>query len=142
VFTKDDICTLVNVVIVDPTQMDLLPQSCATQGFATSNAIQAKEQSYHDRHPVDQFLPLREEIFGCLCKQTNVFLHNCANAIWGLKTSKDLSLFVFVTFLQQKNSIHITKLQASSILSQVVAVATSQLPSPISMNNLLQVAGF
>jgi hypothetical protein len=81
VFTKDDICTLVNVVIIDPTQVDLFPQSCATQRFVISNAIQAKKQSYHDRHIADQFLPLRVEVFGCLCKHADVFLHNCANAI-------------------------------------------------------------
>ncbi len=33
VFTKDGICILVYVVIVDPTWADLLPQSCATQEF-------------------------------------------------------------------------------------------------------------
>jgi hypothetical protein len=40
----------------------LLPSS-ATQGFVASNAIQAKEQSYHNRHLVDQFLSLRVEVF-------------------------------------------------------------------------------
>jgi hypothetical protein len=40
---KDGICTLINVVIVDPTQVDLLPQSCTTQRFATSDATQAKK---------------------------------------------------------------------------------------------------
>jgi hypothetical protein len=42
VFTKDGICTLVDVVIANPTGMDLLPWSCATQGFVVSNVIQAK----------------------------------------------------------------------------------------------------
>jgi hypothetical protein len=46
--TKDDICTLVDIVIVDLMQEDLFFQSCATQGFVTSNANQAKEKSYHN----------------------------------------------------------------------------------------------
>jgi hypothetical protein len=38
VITKYGICTLANVVITDPTQTDLLPESYTTQGFAASNA--------------------------------------------------------------------------------------------------------
>jgi hypothetical protein len=73
VFTKDDICTLVGVIIVDPMQADLLPWSCATQGFDAFNVAQAKKMNYHDWHPIDQFVPLTIEVFGCLHKQADVF---------------------------------------------------------------------
>jgi hypothetical protein len=43
VFTKDDIRTLVNVAILNPTRANLLPRSSATQGFVASNVVQAKE---------------------------------------------------------------------------------------------------
>jgi hypothetical protein len=43
IFTKDGIRTLVDVVVVDPTQANLFPRSCATQGFATFDATQAKK---------------------------------------------------------------------------------------------------
>jgi hypothetical protein len=43
--TKDDICTLIDVVIIDPTQANLLPKSCCTQGFVASDVTQAKERS-------------------------------------------------------------------------------------------------
>jgi hypothetical protein len=43
VFTKDNIHTLIDIVIADPTQVNLLPQSCTTQGFVTSNATEAKK---------------------------------------------------------------------------------------------------
>jgi hypothetical protein len=46
VFTKDDTCTLTDVVIGDPTQADLLSQSNTIQGFATFDVTQAKEKSY------------------------------------------------------------------------------------------------
>jgi hypothetical protein len=36
---QNGICTLTNIVIVDSTQTNLLPRSCATQGFAVSDAI-------------------------------------------------------------------------------------------------------
>jgi hypothetical protein len=42
VFTKDGICNLVNVVIIDLMHAYLLLQSCTIQGFMASNVIQAK----------------------------------------------------------------------------------------------------
>jgi hypothetical protein len=81
VFTKDGIRTLADVVIADPMQLDLFPRSCATQGFVALDAAQAKEWSYHNQHPTDQFLPLAIVVFHCLHKHVDVFLHDCANAI-------------------------------------------------------------
>jgi hypothetical protein len=81
VLTKDGICTLTDIVIIDPTQTNLLPQSCATQGFATSDTTQAKEKNYRNQHPTDQVFPLVIEVFGCLHKHANVFLHDYSNAI-------------------------------------------------------------
>ncbi len=42
VLTKNGIHTLANIVIADPTWMDLLRQICAIQGSVGSDAIQAK----------------------------------------------------------------------------------------------------
>jgi len=50
VLTKDGIRILVDVVIVNPTRTDLLPWSCATQGFVASNAIHTKKWNYCDWH--------------------------------------------------------------------------------------------
>jgi hypothetical protein len=49
-----------------------------------------------------------------------MFLHDCVHAIWSLKRLKDLHLFVFVTFLCQKNLITLQWMQAFSILSHVI----------------------
>jgi hypothetical protein len=84
VFNKDGIRTLTNVVIVDPMRANLLFQSCV---------IQAKEKNYRNWHPTNQFLPLAIEVFDCLDKHVNVFLHDYANAIWSLKRTKSLSSF-------------------------------------------------
>jgi hypothetical protein len=46
VFTKDEIRTLINVVIINPMHAYLLPWSCTTQRFVASNANQVKERSY------------------------------------------------------------------------------------------------
>jgi hypothetical protein len=60
-----------------------------------------------------------------------MFLHECANAMWNSKEPKGPPhFFVLVTFCYQKISITLEKMQASSILRQVVAInlAISQLP--------------
>jgi hypothetical protein len=46
VVTKDGICIVTNVVIVDPTQMNLFFQSCTTERFIALDAIQVKEKNY------------------------------------------------------------------------------------------------
>jgi hypothetical protein len=47
--------------------------------------FQAKKRSYHNQHPTNQFPSLTIDVFGCLHKHADVFLHYCANAIWSLK---------------------------------------------------------
>jgi len=84
------------------------------------NSSQGKELLQHT--PTNQFLPLAIEVFGCLHKHVNVFLHNCANAIWSLKGTKGLHLFTLVTFFHQKISITLQRMQTSSILSQAVTL--------------------
>jgi hypothetical protein len=68
VFIKDDIGTLVGIVIVNLTWADLLLRSCVTPKFAAFDAVQVKKQTYHNQHPIDQFLPLTIEVFECLHK--------------------------------------------------------------------------
>jgi hypothetical protein len=104
VLTKDGIRNLANVIIIDPMWTNLF-WFCTTQGFVTSDVTQAKEKNYHNRHPIDQFLPLAIEVFGCLHKHADVFLHNHANVIWNLKGTKSPHLFTLVTFLHWKVSI-------------------------------------
>ncbi len=101
VLTKDGICTLADVVITNPMCADL-SQSCIIQGFVAFDAARAKKRNYHNQHPTNQILFLTIEVFGCLHKQADVFLHNCANVIWSQKGPEGPSLSVLVTFLCQR----------------------------------------
>jgi hypothetical protein len=99
--------------------------------------------------PTDQFLPIAIEVFGCLHKHVDVFLHDCAIAIWSLKRLEGVHIFTLVIFLCQKISITLRRMQVSSILSWVVVIglATLQLPPlqdtpPITMTDILQAVGF
>jgi len=69
------------------------------------DAAQAKEMSYHNQHSIKQFLSLAIEVFGCLHKYVDVFLHDCVDAIWSLKGIEGLHLSTLVTFFCQKISI-------------------------------------
>jgi hypothetical protein len=98
--TKYGIYTLANVVIANPTWTNLFLESCTTQRFVASNATQVKERNYCNWHPINQFLPLAIELFGCLHKHVNVFLHNYANAIWNLKGTEVHHVFTLVTLIR------------------------------------------
>jgi len=65
VLTKVDIHALIDIIIIDPTWVNLLPWSSVTKGFAASNTAQTKDRNYRDQHPIDQFLLLAIEVFGC-----------------------------------------------------------------------------
>jgi len=108
--TKNDINTLADIVIVNLTWANLFPRSYTTQGFTTFDVAQAKERSYRNWHPTDQFLPLAIEVFGCLHKYVYVFLHDCANAIWSLKGIESPHLSTLVTFIRKKISITLQKM--------------------------------
>jgi hypothetical protein len=77
------------------------------------------------------------------------FLHDCANAIWSLKGLESSHLSTLVTYLYQIFLITLQRMQASFILSWVIAVglvislATSfQLPPFQNTPNLLQAINF
>jgi hypothetical protein len=130
VLTKYSICTVVNIVIVNPTRTDLFLRSCVIQRFVTLMQLKPKKKNYHNQHSTDQFLLLRIEIFGCLHKYADVFLHNCANVIWNLKGPKGPHLSTLVIFFHQKVLITLQRMQTFSILSRTVAISllTSRFP--------------
>jgi hypothetical protein len=74
--------------------------------FVAFDGTQAKERSYYDQHPTNEFLPLTIETFICLHKQDGVFLHDYANTNWSFKRPKDLPFLVLVTFFIKKIQLH------------------------------------
>jgi len=53
--------------------------------------------------------PLTIEIFECLHKQIDVFLHNYANVIWSLKGLEALPFLSWLLFFESNNFHYITK---------------------------------
>jgi hypothetical protein len=128
---KNEIRTLVDVVIVDLTQADLLCQSYVIWEYVDLEATQAKEGSYHDRHLINHFFFLSS--WGvCMSKQISwcVLTWLCQCHVKLQKAKRPSSFFFLITFCYKKISITLQKMQASSILCQVVVInlAISQLP--------------
>ncbi len=71
--------TLTNVVIANTTQVDLVLQATLSYGVDATIEAQTKEGPYHDWFPIDMFIPIAIEVFGCLHQQANEFLRQCAN---------------------------------------------------------------
>jgi hypothetical protein len=141
-FTKDGIHTLVNIVIANPMWANLLPRTYTIQRFVASNVAQAPKRRYCDQHPINQFLPLVIEVFGYLHKQADVF-YTIMPTHLELEMPEGLHLSVLVTFLHQKVSVELQRMQTSSILSWMIAIGLiiSHLPPlhdtlPIIMANL------
>jgi hypothetical protein len=57
----DGVCTLANVVIVDPTWVDFV--SWVFHGVLAIIMAMAKDDFYHDQFPTKMFLPLNVEVF-------------------------------------------------------------------------------
>jgi len=85
IFTKDEICTLTDIVITHPTHMNLLPWYCTIQNKFTSNTTQIKEKRYYNWQLTNQFFLLVIEIFRCLHKQSHVFLYDYTNVNWSFQ---------------------------------------------------------
>ncbi len=63
-----------------------------------------------------------------------MFLHDCANVIWNLKGPKGFHLSTLITFLCQKISITLQRMQASSILSRTIVVGLVTFSLPLLQN--------
>jgi hypothetical protein len=108
VFTKGAICTLINIVIVNPTQIDLFPRSCTTQGLVASNATRAKEKNYCNQHLTD--IPFFNNwtiwLFTQTCRCVFTWLCHCHLE---LERARGPSSFYLGHFSLSKNFDHITK---------------------------------
>jgi hypothetical protein len=85
VLLVDGVCTLLNVVIANPTQVDLMLCAALSRGVATIVVTQAKNGLYYDQFLSNMFFTLDIEVFRCLHQKANEFFHGCTNMAWGAK---------------------------------------------------------
>jgi len=104
-FSVNGVYTLLDVVIVNPTQVDLMSWVAFSCGVATTIAIEAKNGFYYDRFLSNMFLPSIIKILRCLHQQTNKYFHQCTNMVWGAKGIGRPLLLVLHAFYKQKMSM-------------------------------------
>jgi hypothetical protein len=144
VFTKFDIHTLIDIIIIDPTLANFFLWSCTTKGFVTSNVAQTEKRNYHNQHLTNQFLPLIIEVFGGYTNKLMCF-YKIVLMPFGAPKGQTGSFFLsWLFFFVKKFSIMLQRMQASTIISWaiVVGLVISHLPPlhdtpPIAMTNLL-----
>jgi hypothetical protein len=62
----DDVHTLANIIIIDPTRVDLVSWTIIFCGGIMTIVVQMKDGLYHDQFPINMFFPLDMKVFGCL----------------------------------------------------------------------------
>jgi len=129
VFTKGAICTLINIVIATQHKLIYFLNFAQLKDYLPLMQLKPRKRTIATNTSLI-FLSLTIEVFGCLHKHVEVFLHDYATAIWSLKRPEGPLLSTLVTFLCQKISLTLQKMQTSSILNWAVAIdlTTSQLP--------------
>jgi hypothetical protein len=80
VITRDNFCTLANVVIVDLTRIDLVQHVLMMAVHVATIAIQDKAQSYTKRALGDDFIPFAIETYSCFHPHFDSFLTSCVHA--------------------------------------------------------------
>ncbi len=88
---------VVNVVIVEPTWIDLVSQTTFSHGVVRTLTSQVKERFYKDHYPTYVFFLLAIEVFGYLHQLVDKFLHRCVNMAWTTKGTR--SIINYVVFL-------------------------------------------
>ncbi len=66
VLLVDNVYTLVDVVIVNPIRIDLVLEVVFSHGVVTIVVVEVKDDFYCNRFPMDMFVLLVVEVFGCL----------------------------------------------------------------------------
>jgi hypothetical protein len=87
-----------DVIIIDPTQANLVSQVVFFHGVIATMVTQVKEGPYHDCYLANVFLLLAIEVFGCLHLQLDNIFHQCANMAWTTKGTKGPHLLVLHSF--------------------------------------------
>jgi hypothetical protein len=97
VWSIDSICTLDDVVIVDPILTNLVSHVAFFHGVVMIVVAQMKEKLYHDCYPMDMFFPIIIEV-GCFHEQSNNFFGQWVNMVWTAKGIEGPPLSIVALF--------------------------------------------
>jgi len=114
--TKNSFWTLANVVIIDPTHIDLVQHALTMIMCAITIIVQNKAWSYTKWAPGDDFIPLAIKTYNCFHLRFDSFFTSCvhANITYHQQTSLVHSMLIF--YYRQWMSIALQHVQAIVIL--------------------------
>jgi len=75
VLSINGVHTLANVVIINPTRVDLVLQATFSYGVVMTITTQVKDGFYCNRFLTYMFIPLVIKVFKCLHQQVDEFFH-------------------------------------------------------------------
>jgi len=76
ILSIDGICTLADVIIVDPSQAYLVSWLVISCGVAVIVTVQVKEGFYCDHYPTNMFLPLAIKVLGVFTSSWTTFFND------------------------------------------------------------------
>ncbi len=130
VITINRFRTLGNVVIVDPTHINLVQQASMTTTHWATVATQDKEWSYTKWVLRNDFIPLAIKTYNCLHPHFGYFLSSCVHASIACHQQTSLVPSMLIFYFKQQMSIAFQRAQAITIFQQVATLShnSSSLP--------------
>jgi len=111
----DDICTLIHVIIIDPTRADLVPQMIFfLRGWLWHCWLKWRKNfmKTFTQHMCFSFLPMR--FLGVFINSLITFFNWCVNMVWTTKGTRCLVLYSF--YKQRVSIMTLQKIHVISIL--------------------------
>ncbi len=112
----DGVHMLAYIIIINPTQVDLVLRATFSCKVTATVTTQEKDTLCHDRLMTNMFLPLVVEDFECLHPKADGFFHRYANTVWAVKGIKGPLPSNLCAFYRQKVLVVLQHAQAISIL--------------------------
>jgi hypothetical protein len=139
--TKYDFRTLMDVIIVDPTCINMVQRTSTIITHLAMMATKKKTRSYAKRALGDDFIPLVIETYVCFHYRFDSFLTTCAHTIIACHQWSFLIPSMFVSHYRQHVSIVLQHAQAIAKRVATLGSGSSSLPhittnAPLSLANL------
>ena len=107
--------TLLDVVIADPTRVDLIARATFVHEHAAWEVARQKERHYSGRPRGDTFIHIAIETYSALLPQTYEFLRDCARQAFSEHGVSSPSISVLVTWFRQRAALTLRRAQARAI---------------------------
>jgi len=105
VITKDNFKTITNIVIIDPTCINLVQDVSTMTMYAMIVASQKKAQSYIERVPRDDFILFAIETYNCFHPCFDSFLTSCVHAYITHHQQSSLIPLMLISHYRQQMTI-------------------------------------